>query len=125
MYPPVDPETFRWPNTTSRPDPVSRRRPPRHVQGQAFLKGPVPMSWLTCAARQPGKALHVGIALWFLAGLTKTAEVKLAQSLLAQLGVDRHAGYRGLRALETAGLVGVVRHRGRHPVVTLQEVQDL
>jgi len=81
------------------------------------------MSWLARASRQPGKALHVAIALWFVAGLTKTSQVKLSRSVLDDLGVDRHAGYRGLSALETAGLVRVVRHRGRQPVVTLLEVR--
>jgi hypothetical protein len=33
-----------------------------------FLKGPVPMPWLATAARLPGKALAVGIALWRLGG---------------------------------------------------------
>ena len=29
-----------------------------------FLKGPIPMPWLIVAGNLPGKALHVGIALW-------------------------------------------------------------
>jgi hypothetical protein len=77
---------------------------------------------LSVAARQPGRALHVAIALWFIAGLTKTREVKLATAPLAEFGVNRHAGYRGLAALEAAQLVEVVRHRGRLPIVTLLEV---
>jgi hypothetical protein len=30
----------------------------------------------------PGKALHVGIALWHLAGIQGTAEVRLVSSVL-------------------------------------------
>jgi hypothetical protein len=26
-----------------------------------FLKGPIPLTWLSAAARLPGKALHVGL----------------------------------------------------------------
>ncbi len=26
-----------------------------------FLKGPIPMNWLECAGKLPGKALHVAI----------------------------------------------------------------
>jgi len=39
-------------------------RAPRHQSGQAFLKGPIPMSWLGQAAALPGKApVIVGLAL--------------------------------------------------------------
>lgn len=38
--------------------------------GKTFLKGPIPLPWLQGAARLPGKALHVGVVLWFLSGLT-------------------------------------------------------
>jgi hypothetical protein len=95
---------------------------PRGARAQVpFLKGPVPLPWLRVAARLKGRALHVGIALWFLAGLEKSRDVRLAPKALANLGVDRHAGYRGLRALESAGLVSVERHRGRSPRVRILE----
>ena len=45
--------------------------PPRHRQGEAFLKGPIPMAWLALAARLPGRALHMGLVLWYWAGITK------------------------------------------------------
>ena len=122
VYPPVDLETFRWRNAIPHSGSTARQRPPRHLPGQAFLKGPIPMTWLMRAAQEPGKALHVAVALWFAVGVTKSSEVKLSSSLLTDLGVHRHAGYRGLAALERAELVRVMRHRGRHPVVTLLEV---
>ncbi len=92
----------------------SRRRP----QGR-FLKGPIPLAWLRAAAQLPGKALHVGVALWFLVGVSGSSTVPLQPSLLRQFGVDRHAGYRAVHALEGAALVQVRRHRGRAPMVTV------
>lgn len=100
----------------------SRGKPPRHKPGELFLRGPIPLDWLAAAAHQPGKSLHVGLGLWFLAGIKKSREIALSGSVLRGLGVKRHSGYRGLVWLEQAGLVRVVRHSGRNPIVTLLEL---
>ena len=100
--------------------PVSRK-PPRHRQGEKFLKGPIPWEWLTQAAKLPGKAFEVGIALWFLAGVQRKRTVTLSGSALRDLEVSRFAGYRALSALEKTGLVSVQRHPGRNPIVTILE----
>jgi hypothetical protein len=94
-------------------------RPPRHRSGEKFLKGPIPLSWLSAAATQAGKALHVGLALWFLAGVKRNRTIALSAPVLSSFGVGRYAGYRGLKALERVGLVSVVRHPGRLPIVTI------
>jgi hypothetical protein len=99
------------------------RKAPRHKPGQKFLKGPIPLDWLSMAAMQPGKALHVALGLWFWAGVKRSCEVAFSMSWLrATFGVNRYSGYRGLVALEKVGLVSVVRHQGRKPVVTVLEV---
>ena len=97
------------------------RRPPRHRKGEHFLKGPVPCNWLEQAAALPGKALHIGLALWFLAGMAKSQTVKLSRSLAARFGALPDASRRALSTLEKAGLVSVIRHPGCSPVVTLLE----
>jgi hypothetical protein len=86
---------------------------PRHQAGQHFLKGPIPWSWISKAAQLPGKALHVSICLWYLAGLKSNRTVPLSMERLLELGVSRFAAYRGLKALEEVGLVRVARHKGR------------
>ena len=83
---------------------------------------PCPLPWLRRAATLRGKALAVGIALWFKAGVTKRAEVKATGTLWEKLGIHRKSAYRGLSALETAGLITIVRHAGRAPLVTILEV---
>lgn len=117
-----DPERLTLPQapTTTRKPVVDK--PPRHQPGQRFLKGPIPMVWLNRAGLLPGKALHVGIVLWHLAGLKKAPTVALSTKLLADMGVARTTGYRALTALEQAGLVAVQRHPGRSPRVTLLAV---
>jgi DNA-binding MarR family transcriptional regulator len=83
------------------------------------LKGPIPWDWLCKAASETGRALHVAIALWFLAGVKKTGRVKLSGAILRSLGVTRHSAARGLKKLEAANLVKVERFPGRNPIVTL------
>jgi len=97
---------------------------PKHKQGEYFLKGPVPWAWITAASRLPGKALHAGTAIWFLAGMKNQRTVALSGKILRNMGVERVAGYRALNVLEKAGLVSVSRHPGRNPEVTVNDVPE-
>lgn len=99
----------------------NKNSPPRHRIGEKFLKGPTPWNWLTIAAKLPGKALHVAIAIWFLAGVNRSSTINLSVSVLRQMGVARNAYYRGLELLEKAELISVARHRGRLPEVIILE----
>ena len=107
-----------------KPPAASPGRAPRHKQGEAFLRGPIPLSWLSTASHVSGQgsAMKVALAIWYLSGLNGQAKtVKLQTSALRLFGVERHSAYRGLKVLERAGLVHVIRHPGRTPVVTLLE----
>ena len=88
-----------------------------------FLKGPVPWPWLSAAARLPGRALHVAVGIRLLVGMKKTNRIALSVSWLAELGLSRHAAYRGLKALEGRGLVSVDRHLGRKPMITVIDLE--
>jgi hypothetical protein len=103
----------------TREGPLSLR-PPRPHGRERFLKGPVPLSWLEEAGRCSGKALHLGVVLWFLAGVTGRREMSLGRSELARFGVNRYATSRALAVLEQANLVSVKRLPGRKRIVTLE-----
>ena len=79
----------------------SARRPTR-AHG-LFLKGPISLPWLSAAARLPGRSLHVAVGIRLLVGMKKTNRIALSVSWLAELGLSRHAAYRGLKALEGRG----------------------
>jgi hypothetical protein len=112
----IDPATVNGWFENARPRTKRAARPGRKGK---FLAGPVPLRWLRRAAALPGKALAVGLALWFLRGCRKQWTVRLTRKTLERFGVKRKPGYLGLRKLETAGLVRVRRHPGRSPMVTL------
>ena len=87
---------------------------------EQYLRGPIPLVWLQTAARLPGQALAVGMALWHLAGLRGTQQhLSLSTERLAPFGVSRYAKDRALRQLIEAGLVTVARKKGRSPSVSL------
>ena len=91
----------------------------RHEIAEPFLRGPIPLAWLEKAAHLGGKALHVGVSLWFLAGVTKSATVRFNQNKQERFGVKRDAARRAIRLLEGAGLVSVTKGEGRCSLVSL------
>jgi hypothetical protein len=91
----------------------------QHGERHQVLRGPVPLGWLTTAARLPGRSLHVGIALWFLAEPEASRAIRLTNVRASLFGVGRNAKYRALDLLEGAGLIRVARLPGRPPAVTL------
>ena len=111
-------------NDPRRPDRSVKPRLPRHRPGERFLKGPIPWDWIERAAQQPGRAFHVGMAIWLWAGMKRGATVPLSIRNLATMGISRHAAYRALAALERADLVSVARHPGRKPIVTILPIRS-
>lgn len=115
----IDPEKIRL-----KPGDVPTEKavgPPRtsKVPLKRFLKGPIPIDWLSKAAMLPGRALHVGVALWYLSGMEKSYTVKLSSKTAGLFGVDRFAKARALDAMEQAGLVRVERGKGKAPTITI------
>lgn len=75
--------------------------------------------WLAAAARLPGKALALAIAIQWRASIHPTDTVVLTTMTTARFSISRDASYDGLRRLEEAGLILVQRYPGRHPTVTI------
>jgi hypothetical protein len=117
----IDLESLRF-GSSRLPAAKLNSKPPRHRPGEKFLKGPVPLNWLATAGRLSGKALHVGVELWFQAGLTQSRRIKLSMAHLAKYGVTRHSAYRALKQLEVAHLISVERQQGRLSIVVLIDI---
>ncbi len=106
-------------STDTKPMIEVKKSLPRYKKGELFLKGPLRWDWLLKAGNCPGKALQTAIVLCLIAGIDKKQTVTLSGKRLRKMGVKRNSGYRGLSALEKAGLVTVKRHPGRNSIVTL------
>ena len=83
------------------------------------------MSWIESAAQLPGKALHLGIAIWWLRGMAKAESFKLTQKALDFVGISRYASYDALGRLEASGLIRVQRSPGCRPVMALLGVDQV
>jgi hypothetical protein len=122
LHEPFHPESFR---AGTGPVPAAGRgtpkRPPRHRQGERFLRGPVPWPWLLAAGACTGKALHVALALWHEAGMARSRTVPFRPARAREFGMSRDTARRGLRALERAGLVSARQVPGRCLEVTLND----
>jgi hypothetical protein len=68
--------------------------------------------------------VQTALAIWHLAGLrSRKHDLRLTSQTLELFGIkDRSAKYRGLAALEKAGLISVQRETGKNPLVTILEV---
>jgi hypothetical protein len=80
------------------------------------------MAWLEKAARLPGRALHVALAIRHQSDLERSPTVALRNKHCKVFGVGRDTKRRGLADLEMAGLVTVDRKPRRNPVVTIIEI---
>jgi hypothetical protein len=96
---------------------------PQRIKGE-FLKGPIPLAWLSPACGLDGKAvLSVSLAIWFEAGRRQSEQIKLTTAILDRFHVNRKAKYRALELLEQAGLIAVCRQERKNPVVTILMAQ--
>ncbi len=89
-----------------------RSKSTQRINGR-FVKGPIPLTWISKAACLPGKALNAGLACWYQMGLNRSPSFKLSNVLARQFGLDKDSKARALRQLENAGLIRCQRTIGR------------
>lgn len=86
-----------------------------------FVRGPIPLAWLSLAAEQPGKTLHVAMAIRWLHGMSPTAPIKLTKKATDLFHISRDAVSDGLQRLESLGLITVQRRPGQKSTVNILE----
>jgi len=96
---------------------------PSHESGTVFvgefLKGPIPLGWLSEAAKLSKSSLAVSLALWFHSGRRKSYTVVLTTKICERFSINRKAKYRALKDLEKVGLISVQRNLRKNPTVTI------
>jgi hypothetical protein len=82
---------------------------------------PILFDWLECvaASAERSKALHLGLALAWLAARDGVPGVSLTRRTLARWSLSRDAAYDALRTLQAAGLVIVwsLPRRAHHVIL--------
>ena len=84
-----------------------------------FIKGPIPLEWISRANALPGKAGAVGMALWFLVGVQGSRTVRLTREVEVIAGCGRKAVYRALDALKSSDLITCDRKAGARATVAM------
>jgi hypothetical protein len=125
MIDPFDLEHLRWTPPRNKPKRRAKakveRKLPRPERSEAYLTGPIPMSWIQEATRLSGRTWQVACALWFVGirSKTKSATVTLTEKTRRRFNLSENAVKRGLKQLADAGLVIVERQTGRRSIVTI------
>lgn len=111
---PIGIELYRLPK-----EPITPHKANTQSRELYFL-GPINLEWLMKASKCSGRSLAVALTLLHEGRIRFTSRVKVKPSLLRKFGVDRFAQYRGLKALERAGLIKVEESkRGMAPIIEL------
>ena len=91
------------------------------VGARLFIKGPIPLEWLSAVARLPGKCINVAMAIQWLMGMSRGKPVKLTTRALRSLNVSDDTTSDCLRRMEQAGLIDVTRQSGQRPVICVRD----
>jgi hypothetical protein len=84
-----------------------------------YLKGPIPISWISRVASYPGKALNVALAIRWLSDMNKNKPFKLTRRAMEQFCFSIDAAAAALSHMEKDGLILVHRRPGQRPSIQL------
>lgn len=103
----------------------STRRFCAQPKSEPFLKGPIPIAWLSRAARLPGKALNVALAMRWLSDMNADAPIKLTRVAMDKFHFSADAASDALLRMEDAGLIKLHKNPGqRHLIEVLSGNKD-
>ncbi len=91
----------------------------KHWINGRFVKGPIPLTWISKAAHLPGKSLNAGLACWYLMYLKKSHKFKLSNIVANDFGLNKDSKLRALKYLEKAELIRCTRTIGRSVVIEM------
>jgi hypothetical protein len=112
---------------------VEGRKSARQLQRLTvpFIRGPIPLKWMTSASAKSRSAARLSVALWYRLGITrqhvnlvspqdKQLVVRIDRQLRDECGLQRWHVSEGTRDLADAGLIRLLKAgRGRCPVVEI------
>jgi hypothetical protein len=104
--------------------PERRRRPPWHLPGDPFIKGPVPHAWIASACRLPGSGLHVAMAYRFLCCRFQWENRWGLEAIADGLRISARSARRGFHAAELAGFLAVEREPGCKLAVSILDLPE-
>ncbi|VGO16917.1 hypothetical protein PDESU_05509 [Pontiella desulfatans] len=90
------------------------------TDNELFIKGPLPLSWVTAAGALGGKCLHTGMILWHHHGLNRGESFQISHRRLSEHGVGTElTAKRSLDRLEASGLITVRLKSGQRKEIVI------
>lgn len=89
--------------------------------GPRFAKTCWRLSWMAGACQLSGSAAQVAVALLHRASTLGQRGFQLNRQVAETFGLSPDSVSRGLRELEQAKLVDIMRRPGRRPIITLRD----
>jgi hypothetical protein len=110
-----------------------KRKSVRHIQRATvpFIRGPIPLRWMTTASAKSRSAARLSVALWYRLGITgqhanlgspqdSQLVVRIDRQLRNECSLQRWHVSEGIQDLADAGLIRPLKAgRGRCPVVEI------
>lgn len=88
---------------------------PKPGVDEKFIAINMPWSWFAVASSLPGKALGIGMIIWWLVIVEKKPVVRFSYKKARCTGLSGESIRQCIRSLERAGLIDVQRAPGRSP----------
>lgn len=88
-------------------------------KSEAFLKGPIMISWIHKVSCLPGKALPVALAILWISDMNKKQPIKLTKKAMELFNFSSDAASDAIKRLEMEGLIKVIRQSGQRPWIEL------
>ena len=91
------------------------------VEGEWFIRGAIPGSWIGKASKLPGThTLHVALAIWYVRGLRRNSnKITLDRFHFDRFNVGVDSTRRALERLREAGLIKYTRVGHKHRITIL------
>ena len=88
-------------------------------KSEPFLKGPIPLVWITKVSTLPGKAFQTALAILWLTDMAGGGPIKLSRQAMQRFSLSADAARDAVKRLEAAKIITVERNAGQKHSITL------
>jgi len=114
----IDIEDYRLDAIPYEPPSIKTKKTRRYEPGAWFI-APIPVAWIAEAAKLPGHALHVALAIMFVHGMKHGQVIELTRFHFNIFSISRGSARRGLDALQQAGLIEYMKAGQKYKVTVI------
>jgi hypothetical protein len=100
----------------------TRQLPPSPAEGEPFIRGPIPFSWVAIASRLRGSCLIVAMAARFLRSRYSRKPTWSLAEIGWRAGLEEPSARRALQALSKAGLITLTAKPGLKQALAILEL---